>query len=240
MDEESEFEYEIKEIINENNDNYYKDDEIINPKEEQKEQNISQEQVSKVLENIGIFSAFDYAFIEYTRLLNRKTTANSKDYLHFQFHSFTKHDLAETKIPFPTALFTKAVKKDDKIEYYDLVTLVKSNDFENTKLKSFEDYCDFHRNTFRSIENNETIFYSFKSALLQNDGLFINNNLPDNEQLTLVWISKTTIIVFIFPNDLSKNKIESNKLFSPYISLEIPLYQSQINESFLFELPINL
>ena len=86
MDEESEFEYEIKEIINENNDNYYKDDEIINPKEEQKEQNISQEQVSKVLENIGIFSAFDYAFIEYTRLLNRKTTANSKDYLHFQFH----------------------------------------------------------------------------------------------------------------------------------------------------------
>ena len=105
------------------------------------------------------------------------------------------------------------------------VTRVNQQLIENTKLKSFEDYCDFHRNTFRSIENNETIFYSFKSALLQNDGLFINNNLPDNEQLTLVWISKTTIIVFIFPNDLSKNKIESNKnLIEIYIhSLSICL-----------------
>jgi len=209
-------------------------------KEEKEERNIiSKEQVSQILENIGIFSQLDYAMIEYCRLLNRKATQSTKEYLHFQFHSFKKSDCDGENIPFPTAIFTKPVKKEEKIHHYDLLTLTKSKKFEDRKILSFEDYCHFHRRMFNINPSNEEIFYSFKTSLLQNDGLFVNNNAEGEGVMKLVWISKKAIITFVFNEILNEEEKKGPEFFSPFIALDIPLYQYSIEETTIYDLPIN-
>lgn len=199
---------------------------------------VTKEQVAGILENIGIFSQLDYACIEFARATSRKSLKIDNEYLHFLLHTFTTQECLEEDVPFPTAIFVKPVYKEAEITHYDLICLQKSEKFNKSKLSSFENYCKFHRHHFKCDTSDEEIFFSFKNSLLRNEGLFINNNEKGSGMLKLVWISRKAIIVFLFREEMDETK-KVCEVFSPFVSNDKMIHQYNINETEIFELPIN-